>query len=91
MGFGRRNWTANHPPTPAKAADAIRIGLFGASWIAPQAVITPAKSHPGVIIAAVAARDLKKAKAYAKKHGIPNALGSYQGEHLICHISLLTP
>jgi len=34
IGFGRRTWTANYPPTPAKAPDAIRIGLFGASWIA---------------------------------------------------------
>jgi predicted dehydrogenase len=44
-----------------------------------MAVIGPAISHPEVIIAAVAARDEKKAQAYAKKHGIPIVLKSYQG------------
>ena len=41
-------------------------------------IIVPAKAHPGVIIAAVAARDPKRAEAYAKKHGIPNVSPSYQ-------------
>jgi hypothetical protein len=45
----------------------------------PTAVVQPAKSHPEVIIAAVAARDLKKAKAFAKKHGIAIVHKSYQG------------
>lgn len=53
----------------------------------PQAVIIPAKSHPEVIVAAIAARDLKRAQAYAKKHGIPNAHGSYQGSN--SHIVIL--
>lgn len=44
-----------------------------------MALIMPAKSHPEVIIAAVAARDGKKAEAYAKKHGIPIVHKSYQG------------
>jgi len=66
------------PPQPAKQNDALRIGLLGASNIAPMAVIGPAKSHPEVIVAAVAARDGKKANAYAKKHGIPIVHTSYQ-------------
>jgi len=45
----------------------------------PMAIIAAAKSHPEVIIAAVAARDEGKAKTYAKKHGIPVVFGSYQG------------
>jgi predicted dehydrogenase len=44
-----------------------------------MAIISPAKSHPEVVIAAIAARDEKKAQAYAKKHGIPVVLKSYQG------------
>lgn len=45
-----------------------------------MAIIGPAKSHPEVIVAAIAARDPKKAEAYAKKHGIPIVHKSYQGE-----------
>jgi predicted dehydrogenase len=45
----------------------------------PAAIILPAKSHPDVIIAAIAARDERKAQAYAKKHGIPKVHKSYQG------------
>jgi predicted dehydrogenase len=44
-----------------------------------MALIGPAKSHPEVIIQAVAARDKAKAIAYAKKHGIPQVFDSYQG------------
>ena len=43
-----------------------------------MAIIVPAKSHPGVIIVAVAARDQKRAEAYAKKYDIPNVSSSYQ-------------
>jgi len=44
----------------------------------PIAVIIPAKSHPEVIVAAVAARDEKRARIYAQAHGIPNVHSSYQ-------------
>ena len=44
----------------------------------PFAVIIPAKSHPEVIVAAIAARDEKRAQTYAKLHGIPNVHTSYQ-------------
>jgi len=44
-----------------------------------MALLTPAKSHPDVIVAAVAARDRKKAEAYAKKHDIPNVHNTYDG------------
>ena len=43
-----------------------------------MAVIIPAKSHPEVIVAAVAARDEKRAQTYAQSHGIPNVHSSYQ-------------
>ena len=44
-----------------------------------MAFIIPAKTHPDVIVAAIAARDQKKAEAYAKKYGIPVVHKSYQG------------
>lgn len=42
-------------------------------------VVNPAKSHPDVIVAAVAARDIERAKKYAETHGIPIVHASYQG------------
>jgi hypothetical protein len=30
----KRYWASSHPPELAKKDDAIRIGLFGTSWIA---------------------------------------------------------
>ena len=46
--------------------------------IRPAAIIHPAKSHPEVIIAAIAARDQGKANAYAQKYDIPIVHTSYQ-------------
>ena len=40
----------------------------------------PAKSHPEVVLQAVAARDRDRAEKFAKKHGIPEIKDSYQGE-----------
>ena len=49
-------------------------------WTAsPQSLITPAKQHPEVVVQGVAARDRKKAEAFANKHGIPQVFDSYQG------------
>lgn len=42
-----------------------------------MALINPAKSNPNVIIYAVAARDKTRAAAFAKKHGIPHVMDSY--------------
>ncbi|EJD39255.1 NAD(P)-binding protein [Auricularia subglabra TFB-10046 SS5] len=69
---------AFNPPSPPKDADALRIGIFGAARIAPNALITPALSHPGVVVAAVAARSPARAQAFAKKHGIAKVFNSYQ-------------
>ena len=63
----------------AKFANPIRFGIIGAANIAPAALIYPAKSHPDVVVLAVAARDKKKAEAFAKKYGIVKAYGGYQG------------
>ena len=47
-----------------------------------MALITPAISHPGVIIYAVAARDKARATAFAHKHDIPVVKDSYEGVYL---------
>ncbi|PYH45326.1 Gfo/Idh/MocA family protein [Aspergillus saccharolyticus JOP 1030-1] len=78
MGFFQRIYNIIYPSTPAKQDGAIRMGLLGASNIAPESVINPAKSHPEVIIAAVAARDADRAHQYAKRYNIPIVHASYQ-------------
>ena len=55
----------------------LRIGILGAARIVPVALLTPARSVPEVAIAAVAARDPRRAKAFAARHGIPRVLGGY--------------
>ncbi|KAF2109165.1 oxidoreductase domain-containing protein [Lophiotrema nucula] len=77
IGFVKRNYTVLNPPTVAKSGDVLRFGILGAANIAPMGIIVPAKTHPEVIVAAVAARDRKKAEAYAKKHQIPIVHDNY--------------
>lgn len=48
----------------------IRIGLIGASRVATYAVIAPAARLDGVEVVAVAARDVERARDYARTHGI---------------------
>ena len=55
----------------------LRIGLLGASRIAPTAVIPPAAGRDDVPITAVAARDPARAKAYAETHGIAAVAADY--------------
>jgi predicted dehydrogenase len=55
----------------------LRIGLLGASKIAPLAVIEPAAARPDVVITAVAARDPDRARAFAQQHGIPSVAADY--------------
>jgi predicted dehydrogenase len=56
----------------------LRIGVLGAARIAPNALIKPAREREDVVVAAVAARDLGRARAYAAKHGIPTVHDSYE-------------
>ena len=49
--------------------------------VSPMALIIPAKSHPEVIVQAVAARDHDRATAFAKKHDIPDVRTSYDGKY----------
>ncbi|RAO67707.1 uncharacterized protein BHQ10_003719 [Talaromyces amestolkiae] len=66
------------PPEVPKAENPLRFGLLGASDIAPMSLILPAKTHPEVVIACVAARDRARAEKYAKKHGIESVHDTYQ-------------
>ncbi len=54
-----------------------RIGLLGASRIAPPAVINPARDNPDFEVVAVGARDPSRARAYAAEHGIPSIAADY--------------
>ncbi len=55
----------------------LRIGVLGASRIAPKALIKPAAGIVAVDVAAVAARDRSRAAKFAAKHGIERVHESY--------------
>jgi predicted dehydrogenase len=55
----------------------LRIGVLGAARIAPMAMVKPAGRVPGVVVAAVAARDPARAAAFARKHRISTVHSSY--------------
>jgi predicted dehydrogenase len=56
----------------------LRIGILGAARIAPMALVRPARHVEGVQVAAVAARDPRRAQEFARKQGIARALDSYE-------------
>eukprot|EP00163_Fabomonas_tropica_P018950 TRINITY_DN33358_c0_g1_i1.p1 TRINITY_DN33358_c0_g1~~TRINITY_DN33358_c0_g1_i1.p1 ORF type:complete len:366 (+),score=94.92 TRINITY_DN33358_c0_g1_i1:52-1098(+) len=61
--------------------DKVRIGVLGASWIAPMAVIKPAKTDllkDVVAITCVAARDIGRAEKFAAKYEIPTVHSTYE-------------
>jgi len=64
-----RTYTALNPPK-AEKVNPVRFGILGAARIAPIALIGAARSHPNVHVVAVAARDEKKARAFASKYDI---------------------
>jgi predicted dehydrogenase len=55
----------------------LRIGLLGAARIAPAAVVHPARDLDRVEVVAVAARDPRRAEAFAREHGVQQAFASY--------------
>lgn len=60
----------SHPP--------IRLGILGAAAIVPMALTNPAKKVPEIQVTAVAARDLKRAGIFARRHHIPRVHKTYQ-------------
>ena len=55
----------------------IRIGVLGAAAIVPMALTKPARSVPEAQIFAIAARDPRRAQAFARKHHIPRVHQTY--------------
>ena len=56
----------------------IRIGTLGAAKIAPFALVKPVAGVDGVELVSVAARDVKRARRFADKHGIEKVHESYE-------------
>jgi predicted dehydrogenase len=62
----------------ASSRTPVRIGILGASSFAPTTLINPARENDDVVVAAVGARDMPSAQAFAAKYGIERAHGSYE-------------
>mmetsp|Transcript_36439 Transcript_36439/g.109836 ORF Transcript_36439/g.109836 Transcript_36439/m.109836 type:complete len:427 (-) Transcript_36439:68-1348(-) len=75
--LARRLWRLPRVLVPPheKAADAVRIGLLGASFIGQVAVVHASDKRRDVVVVAVAARNKARAAAYADKHRIPSHHG----------------
>jgi predicted dehydrogenase len=58
--------------------DRIRIGVLGAARIVPMALIAPARHVAEVEVAAIAARDPRRARKFAARHGIPRVHATYE-------------
>ncbi|GHO45719.1 Gfo/Idh/MocA family protein [Ktedonospora formicarum] len=58
--------------------ETVRIGVLGAANIVPAALIKPAQQVAEVTVTAIAARDITRAQAFAKKHQIPHVFVSYE-------------
>jgi predicted dehydrogenase len=72
----------------------INIGIIGAARVAVYAMIAPAREVPRVRVAAVAARDPARAKAFAAAHGIETVRSSYDaliGDPIIDVVYVTTP
>jgi len=55
----------------------LRIGVLGAARIAPRAIVKPARTVPGTSVDAIAARDPRRARAFAARHGIDRVHDDY--------------
>jgi len=55
----------------------VRIGVLGAASIAPGALVKPARLVEGVEVSAIAARDPRRAQAFAARYGVPAVHDSY--------------
>jgi predicted dehydrogenase len=56
----------------------LRIGVLGAARITATALLRPAARLEGVAATAVAARDPERAQRWARRHGVPRVLESYE-------------
>ena len=60
----------------ARRAEPLRVGILGAARIAELAIVKPAHAT-GTRLVAVAARDRRRAEAFAAEHGVERATDSY--------------
>ena len=65
------------PKAVQKEEDAVRFGILSTAMINPAGLIHPAETHSGVVIKAIASRDLQNAEKAAKSYNIEKAYGSY--------------
>ena len=56
----------------------MRVGILGAARVAPLVLINPARDNAEVVVGAVAAREVSRARAFAAKHGIARVHDSYE-------------
>ncbi|KAJ7115825.1 hypothetical protein C8R44DRAFT_880238 [Mycena epipterygia] len=65
----------------------LNFGCLGAANIAPGAIVKPSRTHPEVILYAVAARNPKRADAFAKEHGFERKSNmSEKGNHALASV-----
>jgi predicted dehydrogenase len=57
--------------------ETVRIGILGAARIVPSALIRPAQQVPDVTVYGIAARNVARAQAFAKKHQIAHVFANY--------------
>ncbi|ORV83863.1 oxidoreductase [Mycobacterium interjectum] len=62
---------------PGRGAAPVRIGVLGASRWAPITLLNPARENAEIVVAAVASRDVSRARAFAAKHGIARVHDDY--------------
>lgn len=60
----------------------MRIGILGAAWIVPDAILKPCILLQGkgidISVVGIACREKQRAEEFAKKHQIPEVFGSYE-------------
>ncbi|MEQ1866706.1 MAG: Gfo/Idh/MocA family oxidoreductase, partial [Micropepsaceae bacterium] len=72
----------------------LNIGIIGAARVAVYAMIVPAKENPRAHVAAIAARDPARGRAFAAAHGIARVHSSYNdliGDPSIDLVYVATP
>lgn len=73
-----QQWMGSGPKAVQKKDEAVRFGILSTAMIDPAGLIHPAETHSGVVIKAIASRDLKNAEKAAKSYNIEKAYGSYE-------------
>lgn len=79
---------------PMSEPSTINIGILGAARVAAYAMMAPAREVDGVTVRTVAARDLKRAEAFAAAHGIQHVHSSYDaliGDPAVDLVYIATP